>query len=802
MDKPQFNPDDKPVFNLFDLPAFCEETSPATKPCCGPCTDWLFCIKRSPIELKLPGFDFSAWLPSVSMCATKIMPSSGVDEAEFTNTDGSNEFDGTYLTLPDSHFLLEGDCGTRTNRCENDSWGFLGGTWWGNGIWGWGGWWWGWWWNWLTGLDYPYEYYPWYDYFYNDFYGRDYAATHHMLQPRTVYAPAAVYGQIKYFYIDAQVRCVLNDEDQPCLEFLGLLRFSWEKAGAGCIGCTLDDYGIPACDPSILNAIDDAEGWDNYNGEYKYCVPLMRSDLIPLDGLSIASLSDIPLTMIPPPTWELVSPGGGLPDYWAMTGGSFGGCVLPELGIYRSVGWMTGYNVGLGCTPEGSENTECGGTEEGAPARDAHPTGHTCSSGIWLPQGCGYGGIYYGYGSVCVPPPITANGTGSAGPKLSVLSSCFPVDGCGSCLPDPENPNISKKVEFSVEVSGSGCYKTFTPVITDCVNVVKVYYSWGDVGVGLDPVTHTIVNTDDGGVSRSETFTAIAVDDRGCYYCFKDTAICGCCPETSGTLEVTSTGLNAFRLCATTNGTPTTGPCAGLETVISWTGEHVIPNSGTLGNGDCADVTVTGGAGTPRITYRVIDGAGCIGDPVELELYRVSCGCCVRPLNGVKVTIDGWDTFNGEICQNCDDFNQTYELHPDVGADFTCLWKYSTSIEPPDGPNLVCRPPSGESLGYIVGREIFFSIQCVGDGKLLLCVYANMSEATMNYYAIIDCSSGPPFYTPVECDAGLHPVECDRLIGDEVGLTRDMGGIHCGGPFAGACRPFSSTCVVTLNWGS
>ena len=114
MDKPQFNPDDKPVFNLFDLPAFCEETSPATKPCCGPCTDWLFCIKRSPIELKLPGFDFSAWLPSVSMCATKIMPSSGVDEAEFTNTDGSNEFDGTYLTLPDSHFLLEGDCGTRT----------------------------------------------------------------------------------------------------------------------------------------------------------------------------------------------------------------------------------------------------------------------------------------------------------------------------------------------------------------------------------------------------------------------------------------------------------------------------------------------------------------------------------------------------------------------------------------------------------------------------------------------------------------------------------------------------------------
>ena len=164
------------------------------------------------------------------------------------------------------------------------------------------------------------------------------------------------------------------------------------------------------------------------------------------------------------------------------------------------------------------------------------------------------------------------------------------------------------------------------------------------------------------------------------------------------------------------------------------------------------------------------------------------------------MTSDGWGTIDGIACQNCDDFNQTYELHPDAGVEFTCLWRYQSALG--DGPDLVCRPTVGESLGYFVGREIFFSIQCVGDGKLLLCVYANMSEGTINYYKIIDCSSGPPFFTPTICDGG-HPVDCATLIGDTVTLIRDSLGVHCGDePNIGACNPMPSTCVVELTWGS
>ena len=238
----QFNPDDEPVFNSFDLPTICTGADDAERACCDPCEEWLFCLRRTPIEMHLPGFDLSRWLPCVSFSASKVLNSGGT-----MNGDDTNVFSGTFLALAASEHLTSGDCGVRgvTDRCT--------------------------------------------DAFFDDgYYEPDLSVTHTTSLPRTVYAPNGHLSQVKNFYVDLKVSCELNEEEQPCLKFTVVLFFEYERVYEAAVENTHATTGVSACDPAIVSEIDGlTDGWVDGVREVMThgCCPLMESALIPLAGL-------------------------------------------------------------------------------------------------------------------------------------------------------------------------------------------------------------------------------------------------------------------------------------------------------------------------------------------------------------------------------------------------------------------------------------------------------------------------------------------------------------------------------------
>jgi hypothetical protein len=698
MGRQQFNPTDKPSFNLFDLPTICDDSSPGTKPCCGPCTDWIFCLLRTPLELTLPGLDFSRWLPTVSMSGSKILQSSGVFSAIFSgDTDdpenGNNEFSGRYLVLPDSDHLLannEDVCPRRAidERCLT-TYGFGYGAWPGGNLYGWYGWWWGYQFEDPEGWELGYEYYGWYDTWW-DYYGYGWQATHHMTVGRTVIAPAAVDGTIKNFYIDCAVTCEYNELDELCLRFTALLRFAWEKPDdVYCLGCMSLSYGVPVCDPGIVNVLENEEGWGTNADEFEYCVPLMRTALIPMAGLTWADLqTGYEFEVIPPPTWELVTPDPPYVSYWRVTGGSYGGAALPELGMILQVSWGTGYgSVELGCEGEDPENAACDTVEDGVAETSehygVHETGNICpEDGPWLPSGCGWGGsaLYYRHTKICVPKPITVN-EGLKWVK-AVAPSCFAPSGCGSCTPDPEVPHVKVPANFDISYdAGTSCYKQFRPVIADCVTILKVFWSWGGVSEGLEPIYHKILNVGPDGVEREERITAIALADNGCLYCTSATITCGCCDGVSGSISVEVNAESTCQVTITAHVTATEecphprielirsggGGCAEFESLVNdctcqqmFEGAEADPpceiyDSCTFSLGDGSSHTFTIDDPPETLRWRVVDGpCGCASDWFEQAMVCTWCECCSTPLTGALLIFSG--TGQGDLpgCLDCD----------------------------------------------------------------------------------------------------------------------------------------------------
>lgn len=744
-DEPQLNEDDKPILNTFGLPALCETENPARE-CCSPCSDWIFCLQRSPIEMNLTGFDFSRWLPCVSMSAHKVLHASGV----FTGDDGADPtsiFEGTFLALTANATLTNGDCGSRglVDRCQ--------------------------------------------DLFYDDGLGQNaYPLTHTTSQGRTVYAPDAYLSPSKHYYVDLNVVCVENGEGEQCVKFEVVLHFEFERLETIGVGC-VSEYvpGVNGCDYGSVSAIDnlliegETPGHIFFNeGEShiqeRGCCVLMQSECIPLEGLTWADLDNIELTSTNMGVcdWELSDEedpesSWGCPDDFLNQIP----CLGRSFGKFKSIP----YSVGADC----DEYEACGGVLPGTtPITGVHDPfnagcPHPAEGGatVWT---------MFGGNGVWIPPPIT----GGEGSFLRVLpSSCDRVPNCSTCETDN---HIALPVVFDFTWVGTGCNKFFTPRITSCVNVVKVYWSWGEVTDGLEGISHTIANLGEDGFTKTEDITAIAVDDRGCIYCYKETIICGCCPGASGSLSIVSTGLNEYELCAFTD-MPGEGPCEGQPSEISWFGSGTDPSSGVLANGTCQTIELIGET-PPTITWRVIDANDCAGDEVTVDLHRVVCNCCEQPLNAVYLTIENWspgfpDPF-ADCSGTCDEMNTTFELVPSHDTD-SCDWQYQTTVG--DGPPFFCGsygdPPS-EVYSHV---EILLRFECVGDGKTRVWASITNGGGFGFYYKEITCTG---------CGPGDEN-NCEGLSGE---LTLDSLGLIGSPPSVGQCDPLPATVTLNLVFGA
>lgn len=723
----QFDSTDEPVFNSFDLPTICDGADDAERSCCDPCEELLFCLKRTPIEIHLPGLDLGRWLPCVSFACSKILQASGIG-GTLSGGGETDVFNGVFLALTANATLTSGDCGLRgeTTLCA-DAW--------------------------------PDDAYG----------GGSVPLTHTTSLGRTIYAPGADGGQSKKLKLALNTECVTVESVQY-VKFTVILVFEFERQEAICIeACEYGGFAID--DPAIVGALE-ADGWGA--GCYSVgCCPIAESALIPLVGLVWADLADIPLTAVDPPNWALVDamdPTGP----WELVDGNACGAV--EAGFVKAVPYS---NSDPGC--------------DGGPYTGHHETGNTgCEhpnegdATVWTEVNQ----LDCGPLHVWIPPPIVLN-AGDAFLKV-LASGCLPAAKCASCIPDPiEAPHAAVPLISGTTVyyeATGGCTKTFTPVFPACAEISHVYWPWGEVSLGDDSVTHTLVNLAADGISIEETITAIFYSEtRGCIYCDTETHTCGCCPGTTGSLEIVSTGVNEFELCATTNGAPVSGPCVGEATVISFTGAGITPASGSIGNGDCLAIEVTGA--NPTVTWWVEDGNGCEGEHVTQSLWRVTCECCIAAINAMSLTVSGWITFDAVICARCDDINATYELRPD-NLTATCLWEYQSALG--DGPDIecladACDPPGG-CPPYVVGVEIFVQILCIGDDQLLLLATVNMSEGYATYYQLVSCPG---------CD-GANPGDCSTLGGT---LTLDALGIYGPAPIVGGCDPIPGSVFLEITFG-
>lgn len=722
---PQFNPDDKPSFNPFDLPTICDGADDPDRECCDPCTDWIFCLKRSLYELTLDGFELENWL------ADHWLSSLSQYKADQTALKFSGDpvdetfiFDGTYIAEPPSPQGQAIPCPLpeREDACTH---------------------------------------------------------THRIRAERTLITSSLEGDEAKRFGLNVNTECVV-------VEGVKYLKFTVNLVWQGAKDAAVYE---PAHDPQVGDPPSSEFCPPKAETEYEplpgsdwFCCPVLMSDLIPVASItSLADLASVTLNPLPPAT---------------ATFSTFYGLYVYDTGVDNQLCLQTA-NTWVCClgvlliTCSGGvaqcvyfEINECDATIDGEPA-DMSPTQDPPSSGEILgctsyvyAGGCGTAGSVTCSGSKCISRPIEYYESGAYTLKV-IDGKCRTPSDCGSCIPDEEEPTRRQAIKPGdvrfTWTAGASCSKTFTPIAPACLNIVKVYWSWGEASTGLGTVNHTIVNIDpENPLRRKETISAIFIDDRGCIYCWTEVVECGCCAGVSGSLSIEQVDEDGceYKLTASVTSTedcpnafieyqkigsggcdPTFGDCACNELDPDVPGDHCFPCSGTLVDGGETTITVVAG---DTLRYRVWDGVcGCASEWVEIPLYCTDCDCCLGKIVTIRLTVAGVANEEGDPCTNCDNYNRAYDLVPFGVTEETCTW--SAEVE-----GLVSCPPSS------IDAQAFFTFGCAEFGG-----NPSINDA---FFAGTFTGAGSVSGEMYLYDVGT-PIRCDDLSG-ALAIT-DRGNFGC-----------------------
>lgn len=481
----QFNPDDKPSFNPFDLPTICDGTDSPERDCCDPCSDWIFCLRRSLYELTLAGFELEAWLAGHWLSSNSQYTA---DQAALTFSDGGGGetliFDGVYLAEPPSPQGQHAPCPLpeREDDCTH---------------------------------------------------------THRIRAERTIFTASLEGDEVKRFGLNVKTECVVV-EDVKYLKFT--VNLVWQGAKNNAVYEPAHDPQIGDPPSSEFCPPKEETPYEPEAGSDWFCCPILISDLIPVASItSLADLDNVTLNPLPPATATFSTFYGvyvyetGDSQLCLQTSGTWVCC----LGVL-----LTSCESGAPACVY-FEINECDATIDGAPAdlnpsQDPLTTGEIlgCTSYVYN-GGCGTPGSVTCTGSVCISGPVEYVDDGVY--KLKVIDGkCRIPENCGSCVPDPAKPLARVPVEVSIGVSpeGAGCSKTLTAIYPDCITPVAVY--WPSIGLTGETVAYTLRNIDPESITdRRETITMVLVDDRGCVYCASTELTCGCCEGVSGHLDVT-----------------------------------------------------------------------------------------------------------------------------------------------------------------------------------------------------------------------------------------------------------------------
>lgn len=665
MAKPLLNPDDKPVLNTFDLPAICDGADEPERECCDPCTDWIFCLKRSLYELTLDGFELENWLAG-HWLSSLVQYKASQEALKFSDGSVGESFifDGVYIAEPPSPQGQAVPCPLpeRDDDCTH---------------------------------------------------------THRIRAERTLFTSSLEGDEVKRFGLNVNTECVVV-EDVRYLKFT--VNLVWQGAKDNAIyepAIENSELDPPPpctafCPPKEVTPYEPEAGSD------WFCCPILVSDLIPVASItSLADLDEVTLNPLPPATatWDSFN---GVYQY--DTGDN-------QLCLQTSNVWAACVGVLLIDCLDGSPCclyftiNDCPTTIDGdVPAGD--PGAIEGSTGLVYAGGCGAVGGVVCSPAYCISKPVEFVESGAYTLKV-IDGQCRQPADCGSCIPDEEEPNRRQAIKYGdvkfTYTPGASCSKTFTPIAPECLNIVKVWWSWGAVSTGLDPVSHPIVNIDPENPLRfKETISAIFLDDRGCLYCWTEAVECGCCPGVSGSLSIEQVDEDGceYRLTASVTttedcpqafieyqmigmpgGDPAFEDCECNEVDPDAPEEYCMSDahSGTLRDGQSTTIDVVAGV---ILRYRVWDAVcGCHSDWIVIPLYCTDCDCCLGKIVTIRLTVAGVTNEEGDPCTNCDNYNRVYDLAPFGVTEETCTW--SITVE-----DLVSCPPSS------IGAQAFFTFGC------------------------------------------------------------------------------------------
>lgn len=702
--------DDDPVLTQFDIPVVCNSDSGEVA-CCDPCTDWIFCLKRSYYELDLDGFEFEDWLPGHWLSSNVQLASAQLALA-FSNA-GAGEtlaFDGLFLAEPPFQDALAQACAPhRTDDC-------------------------------------PY--------------------THIVRHERTILTDSPVADAVKRFGLNVQTECVVVSE-------VKYLRFTvnlvWQGAINNAVYVPAYNPGDVFCPGKGVTPYEPAEG-----SEW-FCCPVLQSGLIALAGItSLADLNAVTLNPYDPFTvvWDsgaglYIADGGQeclqSTNTWVCIRGylfilcSNGSPVCEYLAINDCVATANGTDID---TILIGEHDEYDGPYLG------------CSK--WLVNGesaapCGF---FY---CVSEPIKYVVEGTYTLKviDRECAIStdckSCFPDPESPVAIPIKHGD-----VRFTW-VPGPSCIKELTIVHPDCLTVDKVYWSDGTTTIGDATKSYTLKNLDpDEPTNYKESVSAIIMMTNGCVYCWEEDLTCGCCEGLAGSISITQEDPEnecEYTITAHISGDELC-PQARIVFVVHKPGSACLasidlfdcecyelePGSITcihpcvygLGDGQSFPINVTGGGW--KLTWWVVDGpCGCESERTTVPLYCTECECCEEKIVFIRVNISA--VANTEGCADCDDVNINYYLEPsDIISD--CTWMV-------DGPTISCGPNPEDNFFV----QVFFTFTCANTG--------GGPEVDLTGTVSITGVGGASYERGV-LDVGM-PADCELLTGSYVRSSDSSG---------------------------